>query len=628
MVPPQPLLPLLLLLLSHLPTTTPASCSGSNPTTPWGQSLSTFTAAKSHIKLDGSIYEGQPGATKCIWTISPSYKTTPTAPDTLAYTTLTFEYLFLAGGSLHIKDATGIEITPTQNNPGVFHFHPVTTDKFPITVAWFGLSDGVSSVSVEMGYDGVYLDERGWNATSNNNNVTVDYTTWVPSSYSTITSPHIMTTEPDGEGATMSTNLDYHYLLKRDPRDSSQFPSPITIMFTELQLSSAVGNEFTTLTIYDGDEITYDGSGQADNILSAYNGSLDSPTTVTPTHWTQSTQTSVLIVLTTPPTPPIHSRFQLTHQADGEGPACSKQPEIYTHRSAKFTDGTSPNKAHWSSTTCMWSIVPPLLTDNGEGLTTVTLYFNRIGVKSSASIRIYEGRDANPTSATDVLLWWCDGCGTVAPPLLVTTSGRFLVKFVSEPNPGPGFNGFEAEYYADYEKGSGPTPWSGGVGDGGSTLIMGNGRDIAPPMVTTVGDGGRTLPWGLHQSYSIIPNSLPSSLGITVALNALSLPCSVGWIGFYEPDGTAIREFCKEGGEEMGGEVVATTPLEWIISEGSEMLVEVHTNDEPPSTPSTGAYVSFDYISDAGNYECGYPLGRSPGVFTAASMVFKDSTRR
>ena len=77
----------------------------------------------------------------------------------------------------------------------------------------------------------------------------------------------------------------------------------------------------------------------------------------------------------------------------------------------------------------------------------LTKRVRRIGIKSFATIQVYDGPSVDKNS----LLWNCDGCGHTAPPVLRSYTGEFFFRYFCEPAPGPGFYGFDAEYYSVYQ---------------------------------------------------------------------------------------------------------------------------------------------------------------------------------
>jgi len=265
----------------------------------------------------------------------------------------------------------------------------------------------------------------------------------------------------------LSTLLDYRYLIIPDNRISDTISSPITVMMTSLYLPDNVDN----ITFYDGSSIR-------DPVIESLTG------VTVPNHWVRSTAPEMLIVVRTDSLN-TNGEFEFLYHSDGESTVCSPTtPYVIEPMTGKFTDGTASFGTERVGT-CTWLIKPK---NNPEK---IILYFNRIGIKNFASIQIYDGGVADSGS----LLWSCDGCGFTAPPVLTSLKGQFLFRYVSTPAPGPGFYGFEAEYYSVL---------NGGYGSGDRTmdLLMASDNNIEAPRHNGY------FPPNFYFKWNIAPNEL------------------------------------------------------------------------------------------------------------------------
>ena len=248
---------------------------------------------------------------------------------------------------------------------------------------------------------------------------------------------------------------------------------------------------------------------------------------------------------------------------------------------------------------CRWTIRPgPSL--RGK----LTLFFNRLQIKPSAELRVYDGSTADRGQ----LLWFCDGCEDTAPPLIQSQWGTLHVILLSDGASGPGRTGFEAEYYVAQPGGRGP-------GDGTIDLRMASELSVGPPFRTS-GGGYASLPMSLGITWHICPP--PPADKIFLAFNSLNLPdnCSSN-ITLYDGESTAsplVGVFC---GIDM--------PLDWIVSTGPSLTVQLQTSDGEEGTDSlkVGGF-EFIYHSNADRYRCGYEMGSGPGMYFAPSMTLTD----
>ena len=102
----------------------------------------------------------------------------------------------------------------------------------------------------------------------------------------------------------------------------------------------------------------------------------------------------------------LEADFELSFKADGEDARCSfSNPITYEQPSGIFTDGTSSQQEMWRSSVCKYIIKP------SGNPSRVTMYFNRLGIKSTGTITVYDGFELTP----EYVIFVCNGCREVAP---------------------------------------------------------------------------------------------------------------------------------------------------------------------------------------------------------------------
>ena len=375
----------------------------------------------------------------CSWSVNPVPD--PNGPDdSIAYVDLYFEYIYVGGGSLHLSDGDGTELMVFRPAQQALPF-PIRSAKPPFNIVWYGLSEGRTSVEFEFGYSAVSFSNllpqtgAGLRPHSTDNNGT-DAEVILHQPFAKIMSPDI--------DRQLSTLLDYRYLIQGDDRISDTISGPITVMMTSIHFPDRVDN----ITFYDG-------------------ATVDSPVICSltgdevPNEWITSSGADMMIQLRTDSIN-TNGYFDFLYLADGQSTACSSMnPYTLEPLSGKFTDGTAANNIERVQT-CTWRVKPKGVIPNE-----IVLYFNRIGIKNFATMQVYDGATVDKSS----LLWSCDGCRNVAPPVLRSFKGEFFIRYFSEPAPGPGFYGWEAEYYSLYQN-------SYGSGDRTMDLHMASANNV------------------------------------------------------------------------------------------------------------------------------------------------------
>ena len=221
----------------------------------------------------------------------------------------------------------------------------------------------------------------------------------------------------------VSSNLDFRWAIKKEGSDGTRLPGRVVLMCHSFSLPDP--ND--TLTVYEGDTT----DGRVVKIITGEGCFED---------WIVTSNAALLVLRTDAFN--FLAKFELSFKADGEDARCSfSNPLVFKQPSGLFSDGTSSLQEMWRSSVCSWIIQPM---GNPER---VTVYFNRLGIKSSGTLTIYDGFDTSPEG----ILYECSGCGQVAPPLLESFKGGFTIEIQSTSYPGSGQQdswGFEVEYYS------------------------------------------------------------------------------------------------------------------------------------------------------------------------------------
>ena len=320
------------------------------------------------------------------------------APHLLQYVDIVIEYLPVYQGTLEITDSLGTSlVTAAQASTG--WVAPMRVYNFPVKIKWDGTSDNYSNFYIRLGYNtirynpntkglgfkpSIRFDPPYDDMVLNYKNDT-DAVVFLHQSHAKIVSPSIQV----GDDLMMSPYLRYEYVIKAEPSDSKRRNVPPTLICTSLNLPDLGDN----VTVHDGPSDLYP-------ILTALQG------TECPTKWITGTDIAMTLVLRTNEANHQGS-YELSYYADGEGPRCNNQePLLLEGPSSIFSDGTNSEMEMWRTSYCTYHVKPRGY-ENGN----VTMTFNRIGIKASASVRVWEGFE----EVEDKLLWYCDGCGLVAP---------------------------------------------------------------------------------------------------------------------------------------------------------------------------------------------------------------------
>ncbi|GMH56490.1 hypothetical protein TL16_g02146 [Triparma laevis f. inornata] len=582
---------LLLLLLFSLPQTAQcATCRGAVLGSSLSSSSTTITS-QSSTSVSFTGYNYNSAATKCHFKIQPT--------GNPQYIDISIENLPPFSGSLRFltpESPTTSIILATQAANGVIK--PFRAYSSTLTIEWDGTSDNLSQFSIRLSYSspsynptvkGTGLNSENWPSHDPPYNVdnNTDALLLLHQASGIISSPTLyaindfqQSTDTSSVSKVINPFLDYRWLITREPSDSKRLPSSVTLMCDYMYLPDP--ND--SITVYDGD-------------------STDAPvvTVMTGTacrdYWiigTSSSESSMLLVLRTDGSD-YRGGFQFRWKADGEGARCSNlYPIHYTMSSGKFTDGTNSKSEMWRSTYCTWVIKPSSEPEN------VVIYFNRLGIKNSASIEIFEGFEMTSNN----LLFSCMGCGKVAPMTFSTNKKGFTVTMDSKSTPGSGQDdswGFEIEYYS-----SNPTQ-PVGAGDRTTHLISGsNNAVIPPPPPSAPPSGQRLLPQRMYE-WKIIPPDLASQSDdvIYISFSRLDLPCTSTPGG--APNITIVDPTGTTGNPLYSTLPCGTTlPYHWFPSPRSASIIL--------NGRGSLASIEFGYLSRASSYKCGYPDNLDFGV--------------
>ena len=170
-------------------------------------------------------------------------------------------------------------------------------------------------------------------------------------------------------------------------------------------------------------------------------------TTDAPSYWLLSTTGTALIILTSPTGYDQQITFQITYWADVSLFQCGSllNPDVMIDGSSVVTDGSATSGMRVSQS-CGWLIKPSI-----PG--TITLFLDRVAIKTGGSVIVYDNRIANGT-----VLWSGTVVTTVdtylsfiTPPPLTSTGNAMFVVYTSNSYPSPAlFRGFRGTYRTNY----------------------------------------------------------------------------------------------------------------------------------------------------------------------------------
>ena len=170
-------------------------------------------------------------------------------------------------------------------------------------------------------------------------------------------------------------------------------------------------------------------------------------TTDAPLYWIQSTTGIALIILTSPVGYDQQINFEMTYWADVSLFQCGSilNPDVLIGTSGVVTDGSSTSGMRVSQS-CGWLIRP-------STLGTVTLFLDRVAIKTGGSVIVYDNHYGNGT-----VLWSETVVTTVdtylsfiTPPPLTSTGNALYVVYTSNAYPSPLlFRGFHGTYRSNY----------------------------------------------------------------------------------------------------------------------------------------------------------------------------------
>ena len=457
-----------------------------------------------------------------------------------------FESIVLSGGWMQIYEEFGNTTrivyfwqTSVQNLPFPFEV------KSPVLhLVWNGLGGGTSSVSFKLSYYATSSIAQKYD------HVSPVYGTNIPSSKVVfrLHYPWAQIRSLDVNGKLPPRTTFFYHI---QPDFYGSFNGPITLIFSEINLPNS------TIIIHDGESIndpiieTISGTKVLDRwvMTSGANAFLVVMNDVMETSYNKSNQLLL----------PGH--FAFMYVADGDSYQCaSSQPFILSGLSGKFTDGTSSVKEARSLENCQWSVLLPSY--KGTTKNELVLYFNRLDLKDSTNLFVFEKENEK----TEHLLWACEGCASIAPPLLRTQMSGFNLYLSTDGSDGSGRTGFEAEYYVDKYGAKGP-------GDSSVHLLMSSAIVSAP---------GYGLISKNEITWYIQPRlRLNEQISIAIISFNLSHSCLTN-VTFF--DGPSIQS------KSLGTFCGTTLPFEWIISTNSSITVQLMSHTKTPQL------IDFEFI--------------------------------
>jgi hypothetical protein len=279
----------------------------------------------------------------------------------------------------------------------------------------------------------------------------------------------------------------------------------------------------------------------------------------------------------------------------------------YTGDSMIITDGSATYNPQHENDACRMKIAPKIAQSTTYTGTEdkVTLIMSMVSMKDGGSLSVYDGQSGDSTST---LLWDCEGCGLVAPPPLVSTTGYFYINYGTSAA-ATSYLGFEAKYFTNWADGM-------GFGDREIYLRMATATSIRCPSFE------KSYPQNLDHIWWIKPNSKVDGTSIHVMINRIDF----SEMGVH--DNLTIYDGEWSPGDAPGTVLATYTgrsyPTEWIVAPTStdSVTAHLHTNKDDHRD---GIGFDLAFYSDADNYQCGGHV-LNPGVLTTPSFVFTDGS--
>ncbi len=556
-----------------------ATCSGGNEGSyidRYDEKLLSFEYFNKYSQLSGSGKHDSgidnESDNQCHWTIRPfddsDYSTTTKIkqkqqqqpPNFENYKIqIYFEAIVLSGGWMHIYEESDdftrtvyFWQTSVQNLP-----FPFETKSPVLHLVWNGLGDGTSSVSFKLTYyaTGSILQKDDHVSSLNTTNLLPSKVVF------RLHYPWAQIRSLDVNGKLPRRTI-FFYHIKPDFYGS--FDGPITLIFSEINLPNS------RIIIHDGNSID-------DPIIETLSGTkvLD--------RWVMTSGANAFLVvmndiMETSYNKNNHSllpgNFAFMYLADGDSYQCtSSQPFILSGLSGKFTDGTSSTKQARSLENCQWSVLMPSF--EGTAKNELVLYFNRLDLKDSTNLFVFEKENEN----IENLVWACEGCASIAPPLLKTQTKGFNVYLSSDGSDGTDRTGFEAEYYVDKYGAKGP-------GDSTVHLLM-SSAIVSPPGYGLISNDKIT--WYIQPRIR-----MNEQISIAIISFNLSHSCLTN-VTFFDGPSTKSRS--------LGTFCGTTLPHKWIISTTSSMTVQLMSHTKTPKlidfefTYSANGDCKFSFLS-------------------------------
>ena len=263
----------------------------------------------------------------------------------------------------------------------------------------------------------------------------------------------------------------------------------------------------------------------------------------------------------------------------------------------------------------------------GTVITCASPHFFPHGVRGrpGSQVEVYDG-----VSEAGTLLWSCDECQMIVPPILVSESGSFYMQYYSSSTTESyidadgntaHYMGFEAKFY---------TQWSGGqgMGDREVTLSMGSALSVVPPTYNGI------YPAGLDHRWVIKTGEAVSGTTAYLTFNELDFPsnnvndislgsdhntsdCLIVYQGDVSPDS-------YEDATVLGHFIGLELPTDWIQFSASEGLTLRMVTSEHGQQTASGTGFDVAFYTDSDKYQCGHTL--NPGVLRAPSFWLSDGS--
>ncbi|KAJ1459599.1 hypothetical protein M885DRAFT_613207 [Pelagophyceae sp. CCMP2097] len=336
---------------------------------------------------------------------------------------------------------------------------------------------------------------------------------------------------------------------------------------------------FSRLSLRCGDLLRVSSASGA--LLKTYDCAASDP----PAAWVVASAAGLVVHLTTTtdakakPAGHAGAFLDFAYFSDAEKYKCGhvREPGLLALGSFVFSDGSAPSDNMGANADCAW-LLAPTPASGAVLVESVTLVLTRVDLSGG----VLEVRDGS--TATAPLLWRCDGCQLVPPP--IASSGAALYVRLTSSSAGSDFGtGFDARYYSSFAN-------STGIGDRVVPLFA-----AAVPSFVSPKAQGRILAH-LDQVWTIDVGGTFERVTLAVASVDVGTADARGGCG-------ADRLTVYDGAGVLNTNVLrvlcgTVKPRDWVVSSGPTLTLRLETGPNP-----TGAGFEASYFSARAQQGCG-----------------------